>query len=72
MYPKVCNYNKETIVKRKISRNEKIVVTDSPNGEHTFNRFEEKSRIEKYKCHFWLADLKIDDLFDIAVPAIEK
>ena len=71
-YPKVCNYSKEAMAERKISRNEKILMIDNPNGVRAFNGFQEKGCIEKYKCNFRVFDLTIDDLYDIGVPSIEK
>ena len=60
------------MAKRKISRNETTLVIDNPNGVREFNHFEEEGCIEKYKCHFRVYDLMIDELYDIGVPAIKK
>ena len=53
-------------------RSEEIVVIDSPNSVHAFNRLEEEGHVERYKCHFKLVDLSREDLYDLGVPAIQE
>ena len=45
---------------------------DNTNNIHAFNRFEEKGYIERFQCHFRLADLPRDALHALATPAIQE
>ena len=43
---------------------------DNANGNHAFNRFEEKEYVERFQCHFRLVDILRDALYVLATPAI--
>ena len=45
---------------------------DNANSIHTFNRFEEKGHVERFQCHFRLADIPHDAHYALATPAIQK
>ena len=42
------------------------------NGIHAFKRFEEKGYIERFQCHFRLADIPRDVFCALATPAIQE
>ena len=42
------------------------------NGIHAFNRFEEKGYIERFQCHFRLADIPRDVFYALATPSIQE
>ena len=39
---------------------------------HGFNIFEEKGYVERFQCHFSLADISCDALYVLGTPAIQK
>ena len=45
---------------------------DNANGIHAYNRFEEKGYIERFQCHFGLADILRDALYAVATRAIQE
>ena len=45
---------------------------DNANGIHGFNRFEEKGFVERFHCHFTLADIQREALYALATPAIKN
>ena len=45
---------------------------DNANSVHAFNRFEEKVCVERFQCHFRLADIPRDVLYALATTAIHE
>ena len=45
---------------------------DNANSVHAFNRFEEKVCVERFQCHFRLADIPRDVLYVLATTAIHE
>ena len=45
---------------------------DNANSVHAFNRFEEKGYIERFKCHFRLANILRHALYALVTPAIQQ
>ena len=45
---------------------------DNTNSIHAFNRFEEERYVERFQCHFGLADLARDALYALATPTIHE
>ena len=45
---------------------------DNENSIHTFNRFEEKGYLERFRCHFKLAGIPGDVFYALAMPAIQE
>ena len=45
---------------------------DNANSIHAFNRFEEKGYLERFQCHFRLADIPHDVFNALATPAIQE
>ena len=43
---------------------------DNANSIHAFNRFKEEGYVERFQCHFRLADLARDALYALAKPTI--
>ena len=48
----------------------KIEELDNANIIHAFNRFEEEGHVQRFQCHFRLADLACDVLYGLATPTI--
>ena len=49
-----------------------IVELENPNSIHAFNRFTEKGYVERFLCHFRLADIPRDTLYALATTAIQE
>ena len=45
---------------------------DNANSIHAFNRFEEKGYVERFQCHFRLADTPRDVFYALATSAIQE
>ena len=45
---------------------------DNPNGIHAFNIFEEEGFVERFQCHFSLADIPRDAFYALATPATKE
>ena len=45
---------------------------DNANSVHAFNRFEEKGYVERFQCHFRLADTPRDVFYALATSAIQE
>ena len=45
---------------------------DNANSIHAFNRFEQKGYVERFQCHFRLANIPRDALYALATPAIQE
>ena len=45
---------------------------DNANSVHAFNRFEEKGYVERFQCHFRIADIPRDALYALATPATQE
>ena len=45
---------------------------DNANSIHAFNRFEEKGYVERFQCHFSLADTPRDVFYALATSAIQE
>ena len=43
---------------------------DNMNSIHAFNRFKEEGHVERFQCHFRLADLARDALYALVMPTI--
>ena len=43
---------------------------DNANSIHEFNRFEDEAFVERFQCHFRLADLARDALYALVTPTI--
>ena len=43
---------------------------NNANSIHAFNRFEEGGHVERFQCHFRLADLACDALYALGMPTI--
>ena len=42
------------------------------NGIHVFNSFEEEGFLERFQCHFRLADIPRDAHYALATPVIQE
>ena len=42
------------------------------NSIHAFNGFEEKGYVERFQCHFRLADIPRDALYALTTPIIQE